>query len=101
MAEGGMLGQQAPEEVVVYQEQAAVRERPPRRQEGRAGQQRNLGEKGAGRVGVYNHLAAGGFFRDPEFSFEYDVEVVNGLAFPAVDLTRRDELLQTLPRYLQ
>src|SRR5829696_3746913 len=101
VAEGGMLAQQAPEEVVGYQEQAAVRERPPRREEGRAGQQRDLGEKVAGRVSVYDHLAAGYFFRDPELSFEYDVEVFHGLAFPSVDLASGDDFLQTLPCHLQ
>ena len=96
VAEGGVLGQHPPEEVVRDQEHPAVRERPPRREEGRARQQRHLGEEGARRVGVYDHLAAVGLLGDPELPLEDHVEVLDGLALPAVDLARRHELLRAL-----
>jgi hypothetical protein len=88
-----MLGQHASEEVVGDEEQPAIRQCPPRSEEGRASQQRHLGEERARRVGIYDHLAAGDLFRDPEFSIEDDVEVLDGLSFPSVDLARGHELL--------
>src|SRR5215203_1116505 len=83
-------------DLVGQREHPGVCERPPGGQEGLTQEKRYFREELTGAVSVHDHLAAIHLLAPPELSFEYHVQVIDGLALSPADLACWYELLRAL-----